>query len=92
MIFSVALYHMGEGPLPAATYTMNAESVWHAVELDETFIKVAATRQQSLILRATAAELRAESNKLRVIAARLASHSARLRTNGSSAPILREEA
>lgn len=82
---------MDEGPLSAATYTTKGPYAWRAPELDETFIKVAATRHQSLILRANAAQLRAESGKLRLAAARLTAQSARMRPNGNSAPMLREE-
>jgi hypothetical protein len=70
---------------------MNGPYAWRAPELDETFTKVAATRHQSWLLRAIAAELRAESNRLRVTAAKLTSHSTQLRASSSSAPILREE-
>jgi len=70
---------------------MNSPYAWRTPELDETFTKVAATRHQSLILRAIAAELRAESNRLKVTAAKLTSQSTQLRATRSSAPILRGE-
>ena len=75
-----ALYHMDEGPLSAATYTVNRAFASRALKLDETFIRVAATRLESKMLRAAAAQqLRAESIKLRLTAAELSSQSTRLK-------------
>ena len=70
---------MDEGPLSAATYTVNRAFASRALKLDETFIRVAATRLESKMLRAAAAQLRAESSKLRLTAAELSSQYARLK-------------
>lgn len=83
---------MDEGPLSAGTYTAKGAFTLRSHELNETFIRVAATRRESIMLRAAAEELRAESSKLKLTAARLTSRPTRLKPNGSSAPILREKA
>jgi len=75
-----ALYHMDEGPLSAATYMENGKFAYRAPELDETFERITATRRESVILRAVAEALRADSHNLKLMAARLSTRSAQIRT------------
>ena len=70
---------MDEGPLPAATYMAHRKFASRAPELDEMFNRIAATRRESLILRAVAASLRADSYNLKLASTQLASQSAQIR-------------